>query len=279
MKKITKCLALLLSLVMLLSVVSVPAMADDLAATTLTPVADAYAGGSTGPSVAPSGTILRLGKNYTKSPVVNWSNGNYVVAVAYDVTSVFATLEANPGYAIKSVKFNPNVGAGWNLGSVSGLKLNFYPVNAKWSEVSTEGHYQFTKENIDKILPIVSSSKGSSATFLNTPAVSLSASASTGAKSFDITSLFKLHQATNQNTDLQNFFSFVIEPTASAGNFEYDLKSKESGTGAALVVEYFKPEALTLASSVYPERPQDDVVLTFSNYIDSATATVNGADV
>ena len=270
MKKISKSLAFLLSLVMLLSVVSVPAMADDVPATTIQPLDDVNIGrGSTPPINLAGVNKIRL---FNIDGNTSWGS-TAIGAFAYDVSEVFATLAQNPDYVVDSVKFVPT--ATKDEGDTTSMTLEFCPISVKWSSSDKEGYTTITTANRGTIIPF-----SGTGTEFTAETLSLECKTNPISGQFDITPLFKKHMTNNQGTDLQNFFSFALKmKDTNGGNEAQDIASLESGDGAEIVVTYVKPEALSLTEYKLPTQPKDEVVLTQNKYIASVSAKVNGADV
>lgn len=289
MKKIKKGITLVLTLVMLLSVATLPAMAEgEPVSTTLTPTADAYMGDSWVLSTNSTSTDVYTHKNYNGDSsypggyvgdVFGW---NYirVATFAYDITNVSATLAANPDYQIKSAKFKPYAKYWGNAVK----DINFYNINAQWDETSILSK---TQKTIYEILPIDSTETNGPK--FGTPDLTVVSSYASRAAAentasyvqdeYDITPLLRKHISNHSSDSLQNFFSFAMEIVAESGNMEYIMQSKESEYGAQLVVEYTKPEGILVKTPPASEGvPDDDVIIEFNNPIASCSVKVNGID-
>lgn len=266
MKKTTKSLALLLSLVMLLSVVSVPAMADDVPATTIQPLDDVNIGRGATPGIN-AATVNKI-RLFNKDGSTSWSY-TAIGAFAYDVSGVFATLAQNPDYVVDSVKFVPT--ATKDEGDTTSMTLEFCPISVKWSSSDKEGYTTITTDNRGTIIPF-----SGTGTEFTAETLSLECKTNPISGQFDITPLFKKHMTNNQGTDLQDFFSFALKmKDTNGGNEAQDIKSSESGDGAEIVVTYVKPEPLSLTDAKLPANSTDNVVLTYNNHIKSVAAKIN----
>ncbi|MBQ4528394.1 MAG: hypothetical protein II998_10010 [Clostridia bacterium] len=277
-----KVLCLFLSVVMLMGISPlVMAESESSPVTEMAPLHDAWIGRSSSASVYTSactdGTeaIVRLFHNVNYDAEPAWSNAT-IGAFAYDVTDVFETLSSGDGYVIDKVFFKPYQSS--KYGSVADMKLHFYHITTKWSETAEEGYVEFTSANKNLIFPL-DASYTAGPKFANSPSLTIDEPNGEITSEYDITSLFKLHQATCEGTELQNFFSFALTMTNSnTGSNERDIATKESGNGAELVVTYKKPEALTVAEAVFPENPSENISVTFNNPIDTAVVSLNGEE-
>lgn len=241
---------------------------------------DAWIGSGSAAGTYPAENYLRIARNMNQDKL--WKN-TAIASLAWDLSGVFETLENNPGYVVKSVKMCATT---YYWGSAPGLKLNLYNIDTKWSETDEDGFVTFTSGNKAKILPI-DPANVDFPDFIREPDLVLDGTYaqrnSDGTlkaditEEYDITHLFRLHQAKNHGTDMQNYFSFAIDSVADSGNYEFNIRTKEHGNPASLVVEYSLLEELTEEDATLPVFPDDSLNVVYNNPLSDAKIKVNGS--
>lgn len=266
MKTSKKYLSLFMAAIMMLSALSLPAMAAPYP-TSLTPSGDVYIGYSSSAPVKNEYEFVRI---YKKVPSpAGWNHGS-VGAFSYDISDVWSTLEANAGYVVKSAKWKAYVKyAGTNASECS---FNFYMMDTQWTESTISKN----------TLP---ANVSSYPVWNNAPDVTQNSTITTSKQlqTYDLTSLLRKHMTENKNESNKNFFSFALDFTTN-GQAECDIDAnsatKPSANAAVLEIEYIQPDPLAIdGDPVLPSASDEDAVITYNNNIASATAKVNGADV
>lgn len=229
MKKIIKSLALLLALVMLLSVVSVPAMASP-SKTSLSPTYDLYVGNSSSAGVEKTQTFVRLSRDTTSGRNI-WKYTS-VGAFAYDISSIWSTLAANEGYLVKSATWKANVK--YTSTSATSVSLNFYMIDTTWNEstfkASTLPATVTTYPNWTNAPDLTYEYRSA----MNTTYVQ---------RTYDLTALLNKHMTENENEANKNFFSFAVDTSINTGKVNCDIADTKDATNAEAIleVEYYKP--------------------------------------
>ncbi len=279
-------LSLLLAVLLIFSMC--PTMyAEGIENTVLTPAGDFYtSGGAANPQNLEFVRLMKATSYYNGSEATPHFGKLNIGCFSYDISGVYAQLEANKGYVVKSVKFKPY--AKYYKASASDMDLDFVLIKNQWDEATV------TSANINAGL-LFPAQSGYGPTFSGqwgTPDYTVKSTfaarnsagtlASYAQDVYDITPLFRKH-VNGTSEENKNFFSFAMEMVVAAGSGspEYDMASNEDVTygGAALEFEYeYLAEMTPAKDAIIPVAASDDFELTFNNPIKSASVKVNGVE-
>ncbi len=267
MKTSKKYLSLFLAVILMLSSLPLPVMADP-SKTSLTPTGDVYIGYASSAPVKNEYEFVRLYK--ASSTPEGWSKGS-VGAFSYDISSVWNTLAENDGYVIKSATWKAY--SKYTGTTAPSVNFNFYMMDTSWTEST------ISKDTLP-------ANVSSYPVWNTSPDVTQNSEITTSEQlqSYDITALLRKHMNENESEANKNFFSFAIELDITSGKAECDITANSStatnANAAVLEVEYFKPTPIAIdGEPTFPENPNDDFEIRFNNPINEASVKIGGATI